>query len=232
MLWVYDNTQSLFVIAVLHAALTGTNMLFAPETAGMANFVVDLAGIIVTWPMVAVVLSAGRGGLATATKAAPRASSWKRPVRRPLGGETMARSRTANMTIRLETPEDYRETENMVREAFWDIYKPGCDEPFVIHKLRESPAYVRDLDFVACDDHRIVGMVMCPGSKIVNEQSQADEVPGLIIGVWPAYQNKGVGSALMKRALDRARSLGFRGGTCCSGARITIPARIQKRPDM
>ncbi len=58
MLWVYDNTQSLFVMAVLHAVLTGTNMLFAPDTAGMSNFVVDLAGFITIWAVVAIVLMA------------------------------------------------------------------------------------------------------------------------------------------------------------------------------
>jgi len=74
MLWVYDNTQSLFVMAVLHAALTGTNMLFAPDTAGMSNVVVDLAGFITTWLMVAVVLAVSRGRTQIARKAMPHTS--------------------------------------------------------------------------------------------------------------------------------------------------------------
>ncbi len=60
MLWIYDNTQSLFVMVVMHAALTGTNMLFAPNTAGLSNFVVDLAGIISWWAVVTVVVAVGR----------------------------------------------------------------------------------------------------------------------------------------------------------------------------
>ena len=71
MLWVYDNTQSLFVMVVLHAALTGSNMLFAPDTAGMSNFVVDLAAFITTWVLVAVVLAASRGRTQLARKAMP-----------------------------------------------------------------------------------------------------------------------------------------------------------------
>lgn len=74
MLWVYDNTQSLFVMAVLHAALTGTNMLFSPDTAGMANFVVDLAAFITWWAMVLVVLAAGRSRMQIAGKTMPHTS--------------------------------------------------------------------------------------------------------------------------------------------------------------
>ncbi len=54
----------------------------------------------------------------------------------------MTESRRGKIAIRPEAPEDCRETENMVREAFWDLYKPGCDEHFIIHKLRESAAFI------------------------------------------------------------------------------------------
>lgn len=29
------------------------------------------------------------------------------------------------MNIRREEPKDYRESENVTREAFWNVYKPG-----------------------------------------------------------------------------------------------------------
>jgi predicted N-acetyltransferase YhbS len=117
----------------------------------------------------------------------------------------------ATTTIRLETLTDYGETENMVREAFWDVYRPGCDEHLIIHKLRESPSFVKGLDLVACDGHKIVGVIMCPEATVVNEQDQVFTVLGLILGVLPAYQHKGIGSRLMKRAIDDARSLGYKG---------------------
>jgi predicted N-acetyltransferase YhbS len=72
----------------------------------------------------------------------------------------VTKSTTETITIRPETPKDYRATENMVREAFWDLYKPGCDEHcvihIVVHKLREAYAFVKELDFVACNGNRIV----------------------------------------------------------------------------
>ena len=62
--------------------------------------------------------------------------------------------------IRKETPRDYREVENLVRESFWNVYRPGCLEHFVIHSLRNDPAFVKELDFVMEQDGRIIGQNM------------------------------------------------------------------------
>ena len=53
-----------------------------------------------------------------------------------------------NITIRLEKKEEYREVENLVRESFWNVYRPGCLEHYVLHQLRNDPAFVPELDFV------------------------------------------------------------------------------------
>ena len=55
---------------------------------------------------------------------------------------------TNDYTIRPEKEEEYREVENLVREAFWNVYRPGCSEHYVIHVLRDDPAFVKELDFV------------------------------------------------------------------------------------
>lgn len=99
----------------------------------------------------------------------------------------------------------------MVREAFWDIYKPGCDEHLIIHNLRNTPAFVKELDFVACDADKIVGAVICPKSKITNEQNQEFTVLSMIVGVLPDYQKKGIGSTLINKVINQARRLGFIG---------------------
>ena len=56
--------------------------------------------------------------------------------------------KTNDYSIRLEKPEDCREVENLVRESFWNVYRPGCSEHFVVHVLRDDPAFVKELDFV------------------------------------------------------------------------------------
>ena len=58
-----------------------------------------------------------------------------------------------DVIIRRERPEDYRAVENLVRESFWNVYRPGCSEHYVMHVLRDDPAFIRELDFVAGNDN-------------------------------------------------------------------------------
>ena len=59
------------------------------------------------------------------------------------------------MNIRLEQPEDWREVENLTREAFWNVYRPGCQEHFVLNQYRSNPAFIPELDFVMEEDGSI-----------------------------------------------------------------------------
>ena len=65
-------------------------------------------------------------------------------------------------TIRLEKTKDYREVENLIRESFWNVYRPGCSEHYVIHILRDDPAFVKELDFVMEQDGKIIGQNTAP----------------------------------------------------------------------
>lgn len=67
-----------------------------------------------------------------------------------------------NYRIRLEKKEEYREVENLVREAFWNVYRPGCLEHYVLHQLRKDPAFVRTLDFVMEKDGQLIGQPSRP----------------------------------------------------------------------
>lgn len=42
------------------------------------------------------------------------------------------------MRMRLEEPKDCREVENLTREAFWNKYRPGCMEHYVLHQYRTA----------------------------------------------------------------------------------------------
>ena len=66
------------------------------------------------------------------------------------------------MTIRLETPADYRAVENLTRESFWNVYRPGCTEHYVLNQFRSNPDFIPELDFVMEEDGRIIGHVMLP----------------------------------------------------------------------
>ena len=65
-----------------------------------------------------------------------------------------------NYIIRLEKKEEHRTVENLVRESFWNVYRPGCSEHYVIHVLRDDPAFVKELDFVMERDGVLIGQNM------------------------------------------------------------------------
>ena len=65
-----------------------------------------------------------------------------------------------NYRICLEEKKDYRAVEELIRESFWNVYRPGCSEHYVIHVLRDDPAFIKELDFVMEQDGRIIGQNM------------------------------------------------------------------------
>lgn len=112
--------------------------------------------------------------------------------------------------IRNEKPEDYREVENLTREAFWNLYFPGCDEHYLAHILREDEFFIEELDFVKVLDDRIVGNIMYSRSWVENAEGDCYEI--LTFGplaVLPEYQNRGIGSELVYYSLKKAAEMGF-----------------------
>lgn len=112
--------------------------------------------------------------------------------------------------IRLETADDYRNVENLVRESFWNVYRPGCSEHYVIHVLREDPAFVKDLDFVMEQDGNLIGQNMF--MKNVINADDGKEIPVLTMGpicVAPHLKRKGYGTKLLDYSLKRATELGY-----------------------
>ena len=112
--------------------------------------------------------------------------------------------------IRLENKEDYRENENLVREAFWNVYRPGCSEHFVLHTLRDDPAFVKELDFVMEQDGRLIGQNMFV--KTVIDADDGRTIPILTmgpIGIIPELKRKGYGKKLLDYSLQKAAEMGF-----------------------
>ncbi|MGE5580769.1 MAG: GNAT family N-acetyltransferase [Bacillota bacterium] len=116
-----------------------------------------------------------------------------------------------NIRLRLEEPADYRVVEELTREAFWGMSRPGCDEHLLVHKLRKAPAFVPELDFVAEVDGKIVGNIMYSKAKVVDDSGAEHEVLTFgPISVLPEYQYKGIGQALLRHTIAEARRLGYR----------------------
>ena len=128
------------------------------------------------------------------------------------------------MNIRLETPKDYREVENLTREAFWNVYRPGCTEHFVLHQYRTNPDFIPELDFVMEEgdgEHqspgKIIGHVMFSKAELVLDDGR--RVPSWTFGpisIHPDYKRKGYGLKLLQYALEKARERGI-GFICMEG---------------
>ena len=120
-------------------------------------------------------------------------------------------------TIRPERKEEYREVENLVRESFWNVYRPGCLEHYVLHVLREDPAFVKELDLVMERDGTLIGQNMF--METVIEADDGRVIPVLTMGpicITPELQRKGYGKLLLDESLSRAAALGF-GALCFEG---------------
>ena len=120
-------------------------------------------------------------------------------------------------TIRLERPEERHEVENLVREAFCNVYRPGCLEHYVLHKLRDDPDFVPELDFVMEKDGQLIGQNIF--IRTVIHADDGRDVPIMTmgpIGIAPEYKRQGYGKMLLDYSLEKAAELGV-GALCFEG---------------
>ncbi len=113
-------------------------------------------------------------------------------------------------SIRLERQEDHRAVENLIRESFWNVYRPGCSEHFVIHMLRDDPAFVKELDFAMEMNGRLIGQNMFMRTVIDADDGRSIEV--LTMGpicITPDLKRKGYGKLLLDHSLEKAVELGY-----------------------
>ena len=113
-------------------------------------------------------------------------------------------------TIRLEEPRDYREVENLTREAFWNKYRPGCMEHYVLHCYRDRPEFMKELDYVMEEDGVIIAHIMYSRAQITGGDGRM--IPILIFGpvsVLPEKQGRGYGGRLIRYTLGQAERLGW-----------------------
>ena len=113
-------------------------------------------------------------------------------------------------TIRPERKEEYREVENLVRESFWNVYRPGCSEHYVIHVLRDDPAFVKELDFVMEKDGKLIGQNIFMKTTIEADDGKTIDVLTMgPIGIAPELKRKGYGKAILDYSLEKAAEMGF-----------------------
>ena len=119
--------------------------------------------------------------------------------------------------IRLETSKDHTEVEHLVRESFWNVYRPGCLEHYVLHCLREDSAFVPELNFVMEKDGVIIGQNIFMRASIAADDGRS--IPILTMGpicIAPELKRQGYGKVLLDYSLEQAAKLGM-GAVCFEG---------------
>ena len=112
--------------------------------------------------------------------------------------------------IRPEREADYAAVEHLIRESFWNVYRPGCSEHYVIHVLRDDPAFIKELDFVMEQDGKLIGQNMF--MRTVIEADDGRTVPVLTMGpicITPERKRQGCGKQLLDYSLEKAAAMGF-----------------------
>ena len=115
----------------------------------------------------------------------------------------------ANIIIRHETKDDYRNVENLTRESFWNVYRPGCTEHYVLHCYRNDPAFVPELDFIMELDGKLIGQIIFVRSEI--DCDDGHRLPIMTfgpIGIAPEYKRRGYGKRLLDCSMEKARKMG------------------------
>lgn len=115
-----------------------------------------------------------------------------------------------DVIIRNERPDEWREVEELTREAFWNVNMPGCSEHYLVHVLRSHPDFVPELDLVAQVGSRVVANVMYTRARLVDRNGGDKRI--LTFGplsVLPEFQRRGFGKALLDRSFSQARAMGY-----------------------
>lgn len=123
----------------------------------------------------------------------------------------------SNIVIRSEEKGEYRKVENLVRESFWNVYRPGCMEHYVLHQLRKDAAFVPELDLVMERDGELIGQNMFMRAWIAADDGR--EIPIMTMGpicIAPQWKRKGYGKILLDYSLEKAKELGC-GALCFEG---------------
>lgn len=112
--------------------------------------------------------------------------------------------------IRREIEGDFRTVETLVRDAFWNVNVPGCNEHYLAHVMRSHPDFIPELDLVAELDGRIVGNIMYTSAWLMDETGTEKRI--LTFGplcVHPEYQRQGIGKRLLEASFEKVVEMGY-----------------------
>ena len=105
----------------------------------------------------------------------------------------------------METENDYFEVENMVRNSFWNIYRPGAFEHYIVHNLRDDESFLENLTYVMESNDEIIGYIGYSVGFIDYGDERIDAVVLGPLAIHEDFQNQGLGSKLIYHTLNLAK---------------------------
>lgn len=122
-----------------------------------------------------------------------------------------------DIKIRLERKEEQREVENLVRESFWNVYRPGCLEHYVLHEMRSCSDFIRELNYVMEKDGKLIGQNVFVRAEIKADGGRIIPVAAMgPICITPELKRQGYGKMLLEYTLGQAQRYGI-GAVCFEG---------------
>jgi predicted N-acetyltransferase YhbS len=106
--------------------------------------------------------------------------------------------------IRSEIEKDYQKITKINDLAF-----EGTSEGILIKKLRNTPSFNPEFSFVAEINNELVGHIIFYPIKIISDKKSFVSISLGPMAVIPNFQRKGIGTALVKKGLEKEKKLGF-----------------------
>lgn len=114
------------------------------------------------------------------------------------------------LNIRKEEPGDYETVERMTRDAFYNLYIPGCVEHYLVRTMRNHEDFIRELDFVLELDGRVVGYIMYTKATLTDEAGNVKNIATFgPLCIECGYQRRGYGKLLIRHSLEKAAAMGY-----------------------
>jgi predicted N-acetyltransferase YhbS len=125
--------------------------------------------------------------------------------------EEKKRVKHEEIEIRMETKDDWYNVELMAQHAFWNKHHLGCDEHYLVHKLRQDKDYLSELSRIAVKDGEVIGCIMYSKARIVDGAKTHEIITFGPLCVEPKWQGCGVGELLLRETMNLAANQGYKG---------------------
>lgn len=112
--------------------------------------------------------------------------------------------------IRHEDKRDFRKVEEVTRDAFYNLYFPGCEEHLVVHNIRKHKDYIKELSYIIEVNGEIVGSIFYTHSKVIGWDGREFKTISFgPVSIDPKYHRMGLGKKLITYSLKKARELKY-----------------------